>query len=180
LSGCLSYSHSQYAQRAEAAQVRTDGVPARPGRIYFVSFPENELVASLWGWHPTVGHASLVTCDQSGTLKQYDYGWFVGYDGKRPTDAIGYVDAGESYGVVRRKTFSPAQAQGATNDLAVARMVLEDMRGYGDTVEVWAKGVDRPVEVRYNWGDIAFGNLYDTADLPVSPFIAPESEDDPL
>jgi len=141
-SGCLSYSHYKYTQRAAVAQALHEGTEARPGRIYFVSFPENELVASLWGWHPTVGHASLVTSDKAGIFKQYDYGWFVGYDGERPTDAIGYVDASESYGVVRRKSFGSAQVQRATNDTEVARMVLEDMRGYGDTVEVWAKDVD--------------------------------------
>ena len=30
----------------------------------------------------------------------------------------------------------------ATNDLEVARMVLEHMPGYGDRIEIWAKDVD--------------------------------------
>lgn len=73
-SGCLSYSHYCYSKRAEAARVLAEGVRAKPGRIYFVSFPENCLAASILGWHPNVGHASLVTSDNAGTIKQYDYG----------------------------------------------------------------------------------------------------------
>ena len=107
--GCLSYSHCLYARREAAARVLPEKVKAVPGRIYFVSFPENRLALSLWGWHPNVGHASLVTNDREGTIKQYDYGWFVGYGGQRPSDAIGYVDASESYGVVKRKVFPPRQ-----------------------------------------------------------------------
>lgn len=150
ISGCLSYSHYRYSKRAAVARVVPEGQTAKPGRIYFVGFPENCLALSVWGWYPNVGHAALVTNDGKGTIKQYDYGWFVGYDGKRPEDAIGYVRAeSESYGVVRRKTFSAEQSAHATNDLEVARMVLEGMgksksgRGfYGDKVELWAKDVD--------------------------------------
>lgn len=91
-SGCLSYSHYQYSCRAAAARVVPEGDKARPGRIYFASFPENKLALDIFGWHPNVGHASLVTSDRAGLIKQYDYGWFVGYGGGRPTDAIGYVN----------------------------------------------------------------------------------------
>ncbi len=76
--GCLSYSHGQYAKRAEGARVLPEGVLPRKGRIYFVSFPENRLAISLWGWKPNIGHASLVTKDEAGRVAQYDYGWFVG------------------------------------------------------------------------------------------------------
>ena len=72
-------------------------VAARPGRIYFASFPKNRLALSICGWKPNVGHASLLTKDSAGRIAQYDYGWFVGYNGARPSDAIGYVDASESY-----------------------------------------------------------------------------------
>ena len=41
----------------------------------------------------------MLTKDAAGRIAQYDYGWFVGYNGARPNDAIGYVDASESYGV---------------------------------------------------------------------------------
>lgn len=140
--GCLSCAHYRYSKRAAAAQARPEGVEAIPGRIYFASFPENKLAVSILGWHPNVGHASLVTRDRAGQLKQYDYGWFVGYDGERPDDAIGYVDESPSYGVVRRKTFPAGQAARATNDLQIAGMVLDNMPGYGDTVELWAKNVD--------------------------------------
>ena len=47
--GCLSYSHYKYSQRAEAARVLPEGAKARPGRIYFVSFPENCLAISILG-----------------------------------------------------------------------------------------------------------------------------------
>ena len=87
LSGCLSYSHYKYSKRAEAARALPEGVVAKPGRIYFASFPENRLALSIWGWHPNVGHAALVTNDKLGTIKQYDYGWFVGRGGGRPSGA---------------------------------------------------------------------------------------------
>lgn len=148
--GCLSYSHCLYARREAAARVLPEKVKAVPGRIYFVSFPENRLALSLWGWHPNVGHASLVTNDREGTIKQYDYGWFVGYCGQRPSDAIGYVDASESYGVVKRKVFPAASVALATNDLEIARMVLADMPNYGSKVELWAKDVaDIGIAERY-------------------------------
>ena len=148
-SGCLSYSHYKYAKRAGAARKLPEGVSAKPGRIYFASFPENCLAVSILGWHPCVGHASLVTSDNAGLIKQYDYGWFVGHGGGRPDDAIGYVDESASYGVVRRKTFPAGQVAKATNDTEVAKMVLAGMgtdnKGkllYGDKVEIWAKDVD--------------------------------------
>ena len=137
--GCLSYSHYQYSKRATAARVLPEGVKSKPGRIYFASFPENCLDLSIWGWHPNVGHAALVTSDSTGAIRQYDYGWFVGHDGGRPADAIGYVDDSPGYGVVTRKAFSERQ----TNDVEVARMVLEGMpTNYGNKIEIWAKDVD--------------------------------------
>ena len=72
-----------------AARVVPEGMAAKPGRIYFASFPENNLALDIWGWHPNVGHASLVIKDRTGFFKQYDYGWFVGREGERPSDAIG-------------------------------------------------------------------------------------------
>lgn len=141
-SGCLSYSHYKYSKRASAARAVPEGEFARPGRIYFASFPENILALDIWGWHPNVGHASLVTRDRAGLIKQYDYGWFVGYGGERPSDAIGYVNESQSYGVVTRKSFSAGQSAKATNDMEVAKMVLNGMPGYGNKVELWAKDVD--------------------------------------
>ena len=81
-----------------AAVAERRHVAARPGRIYFASFPENRLALSICGWKPNFGHASLLTKDAAGRIAQYDYGWFVGYNGARPNDAIGYVDVSESYG----------------------------------------------------------------------------------
>ena len=148
--GCLSYSHCQYAKRAEAAQTLPEGVAARPGRIYFASFPENRLALAICGWKPNVGHASLLTKDAAGRIAQYDYGWFVGYNGARPSDAIGYVDASESYGVVRKTTFPAPERANATNDLEVAKMALRHMGNYGDVIEVWATDVaDVGVAERY-------------------------------
>jgi len=145
-SGCLSYSHYRYSKRADAARALPDGSIARPGRVYFVSFPENRLALSVLGWHPNVGHAALVTRDDAGLVTQYDYGWFVGHGGGRPADAIGCVGDSPSYGVVRRKTFSERR----TNDVEIARMVLDGMAGYGDKAELWAKDVgDIGVAERY-------------------------------
>lgn len=148
-SGCLSYSHCQYSGRAEAARELPEGVDAKPGRIYFASFPENCLAASVLGWHPCVGHASLVTSDKAGLIKQYDYGWFVGREGGRHDNAIGYVDDSPGYGAVMRKVFPAEKSAVATNDMEVARMVLVGMGvdkdgkpHYGNKVELWAKDVD--------------------------------------
>ena len=140
--GCLFCSHCGYSKRAEVARALPEGEGARPGRVYFASFPETKLALDIWGWHPNVGHASLVTSDRAGLIKQYDYGWFVGYDGGRPSDAIGYVNESPSYGVVTRKSFSAGQSAKATNDMEVAKMVLADMPDYGNKVELWAKDVD--------------------------------------
>ena len=143
-SGCLSYSHYCYSKRADAARELPEGEKARPGRIYFASFSENCLEASIWGWHPNIGHAALVTRDNAGVVKQYDYGWFVGLNaGERPSDAIGFVITNSpSHGVVLRKTFSAERAAMASNDMEVARMVLERMPRYGNKIELWAKDVD--------------------------------------
>jgi hypothetical protein len=142
LLGCLFCSHCRYSKRADAARALPQSVAARPGRIYFASFPENKLALDVCGWHPNIGHASLVTYGKSGVVKQYDYGWFVGFDGERPGDAIGYVDESPSYGVVRRKEFPAKKSANATNDMEVAKMVLDGMPGYGNKVELWATDVD--------------------------------------
>ena len=147
-SGCLSYSHYKWSKRAAAARVLPEGVTAKPGRIYFASFPENELVVDVFGWHPSIGHAALVTHDNFGLVTQYDYGWFCG--GGAPANAIGYVVTNSpSYGVVQRKTFPAERSAIATNDMEIARMVLEGMGTdgdgmpcYGNKVELWAKDVD--------------------------------------
>ena len=148
--GCLSYSHYCYSKRADVARALPEGERAKPGRIYFVSFPKNELALDIWGWHPNVGHAALVTCDGAGLIKQYDYGWFVGHGDGRPSNAIGFVATNSpSYGVVIRKTFSAERSAKATNDIEVACMVLDGMGidkdgkpRYGNKVELWAKDVD--------------------------------------
>lgn len=148
MTGCLSYSHYKYSKRAEAARELPEGVAAKPGRIYFVSFPENCLAEPILGWSPSIGHAALVTSDSRGTIKQYDYGWFCGSG--VPANAIGYVVTNSpGYGVVQRKSFHAEQSAKATNDVEVARMVLEGMGTdpdgellYGDKVELWAKDVD--------------------------------------
>ena len=145
--GSLSYSHYGYSRRAAAARALPDGVKARPGRIYFVSYPENKLALDIGGWHPNVGHASLLTRDEAGQVTQYDYGWFVGRGGGRPDEAIGYADESPSYGVVTRRAFSGKQ----TNDMEIARMVLNGMSSdYGDRVELWTKDV----------GDIGIAERY--------------------
>ena len=146
----LAHSHFNYLRRAAAARMLPEGRAERPGRIYFVSFPENCLYASIFGWHPNVGHAALVTNDGMGTIRQYDYGWFVGSDGGCSDRVIGYKGDGASYGVVERKTFPAELSKKATNDLAVARMILEDKFGYCDKIEMWAKDVnDIGVAERY-------------------------------
>ena len=83
-----------------------------------------------------------MTHDKAGLVKQYDYGWFVGSGDGRPEDAIGYVDESPSYGVVRRKAFPAGGSAKATNDMEVAKMVLENMPGYGNKIELWTEKDD--------------------------------------
>ena len=116
-----------------------EGVAARPGRIYFASFPENCLAVSVFGWHPCVGHAALVTQDKAGLVKQYDYGWFVGSGGGRPEDAIGYVDEGPSYGVVRRQAFDAARGEGHFLDLLWGGFPGADAPSIGTEKTVYAR-----------------------------------------
>ena len=143
-SGCLSYSHYCYSKRADAARVLPEGKKAKPGRIYFASFPENRLAVDvIGGWYHNVGHAALVTSDNMGLVKQYDYAWFLEHEeGVRPDGAIGYVDEDLSYGTVTRKAFAAERSAIATNDMEVAKMVLEGMPRYGNKIELWAKDVD--------------------------------------
>ena len=157
-SGCLSYSHYCYSKRAAAARVLPEGEKAKPGRIYFASFPENRLAVDIiGGWHHNVGHAALVTSDNMGSIKQYDYAWFLGHEGGMTNKAIGYVDKDLSYGTVTRKTFPAERSAIATNDTEIARMVLEDMGTdkdgqprYGNKIELWAKDVaDIGIAERY-------------------------------
>lgn len=71
--------------------------------------------------------------------------------------------------VVRRSPASPLEG-----------FVLRDAKGAwhwanaeivdAKTVRVWADGVADPVEVRYNWGGLGAGNLWNEGGLPVSPF----------
>lgn len=156
VAGCLTYSHYKFSERAEIARVLPEGVTAKSGRIYFVSFPENCLAVSILGWKPCVGHAALVTQDKGGQIKQYDYGWFCG--GGQHANAIGYLGDGASYGVVQRKLLSTTYATKLVNDSDVAKMVLVGMGQdpvtgnglYGDRVELWAKDVvDIGVAERY-------------------------------
>ena len=150
-SGCLSYSHYMYSKRATSARVLPEGVGAKPGRIYFASFPENKLDVSILGWHPNVGHASLVTSDNAGVVKQYDYGWFKGEDAGRPDDASEYVDNRPGYGVVKAKTFPSELSIRATNDMEIAHLVLDGMaNNYGGKIELWAQDVsDIGIAERY-------------------------------
>ena len=45
-----------------------------------------------------------------------------------------------------------------------------DARIEGNTVVVTCKDVERPLAVRYAWGDNPLGNLYNSAGLPAGPF----------
>lgn len=45
-----------------------------------------------------------------------------------------------------------------------------DARIAGNTVVVTCKDVERPLAVRYAWGDNPLGNLYNSAGLPAGPF----------
>ena len=48
------------------------------------------------------------------------------------------------------------------------------MRGSSDSVVVSAPGVEKPVYVRYAWGNTPICNLYNKADLPACPFRSDE------
>jgi sialate O-acetylesterase len=63
---------------------------------------------------------------------------------------------------------------GALKGFAVAgedkKFVWADAKIDGDAVVVSAKGIDKPVAVRYGWADNPECNLYNGAGLPASPF----------
>ena len=50
------------------------------------------------------------------------------------------------------------------------KFVWAEARVEGDTVVVWSKSVPRPVAVRYAWADNPAVNLYNSDNLPASPF----------
>ena len=50
------------------------------------------------------------------------------------------------------------------------KFVWAEARLEGDTVVVWSKAVARPVAVRYAWADNPAVNLYNSDNLPASPF----------
>ncbi|HEY9285052.1 MAG TPA: sialate O-acetylesterase, partial [Pyrinomonadaceae bacterium] len=50
------------------------------------------------------------------------------------------------------------------------KFVWAEARVEGDSVVVWNKSVPRPVAVRYAWADNPAVNLYNSDDLPASPF----------
>lgn len=50
------------------------------------------------------------------------------------------------------------------------KFVRADARIEGDAVVVWNRAVPRPVAVRYAWADNPAVNLYNSDDLPASPF----------
>ena len=50
------------------------------------------------------------------------------------------------------------------------KFVWAEARVEGDAVVVWSKSVARPVAVRYAWADNPAVNLYNSDNLPASPF----------
>ncbi|MDR2705734.1 MAG: sialate O-acetylesterase [Planctomycetaceae bacterium] len=50
------------------------------------------------------------------------------------------------------------------------KFVWADAKIVGQTIEVSAEGIDKPIAVRYGWGDNPVVNLYNNAGLPASPF----------
>jgi sialate O-acetylesterase len=53
---------------------------------------------------------------------------------------------------------------------ADGKFVAAEAKIVGDTVEVSAAGIDRPVAVRFAWAEIAQPNLFNQAGLPAEPF----------
>lgn len=50
------------------------------------------------------------------------------------------------------------------------KWVWADAKITGNTIEVTSPAVPAPKQVRYNWGNYLFGNLFNEAGLPASPF----------
>ena len=55
---------------------------------------------------------------------------------------------------------------GADKKFVRARAVIDSP----DTVVVWSEQVKQPAAVRYGWAENPEVNLYNSADLPASPF----------
>jgi len=96
--------------------------------------------------HQSPRYQAMEKVDGKITLSfaHVDGGW-------RPFDVpqpIGFTIAGED------KNFVTADAK-----------ILKDGR-----IEVWSDSVSDPVAVRYAWADNPVCNMYDRADLPLTPF----------
>ncbi len=53
---------------------------------------------------------------------------------------------------------------------ADGKFVPADAKIAGDTVEVSAAGIEKPVAVRFAWDETAQPNLFNAAGLPAEPF----------
>ena len=53
---------------------------------------------------------------------------------------------------------------------ADGKFVSADAKIVGDTVEVSAAGIEKPVAVRFAWAETAQPNLFNAAGLPAEPF----------
>ena len=146
----LAYSDHEFRRRATAARLRPDGVAARPGRIYFASFPKNRLALDVWGWSPEVGHASVLARDASGRVAMYDYGMFKGsFNHPNSSGVVGWKGDAWTYGLVVRDDFSVPS--GMTDDSRFAAFLLERRSpvtedcpkgAYGEVVELWSVDVE--------------------------------------
>ncbi len=96
-------------------------------------------------------------------------------DGNRVRVTFTDVGAGLKIGAPPAGSKTPAPAQDSVRGFAVAgadgtfvwaKAIIEKP----DTVVVWSDEVPQPVAVRYGWADNPEVNLYNSADLPASPF----------
>jgi len=110
---------------------------------------------ALWALAKTYGRSDLV---YSGPLYQN-----MAIEGKRIRLYFAHVAGGLNSR--DGKPLSEFQIAGADGRFVPARADID-----GNTVVVWAEGVDAPTQVRFGWHKLANPNLMNAAGLPASPF----------
>ena len=75
-----------------------------------------------------------------------------------------------SFDFVYRGLKTDGELQGFTISGADKNFLPANAKIKGNQIVVYAEGISKPVAVRYGWANWSDGNLFNSADLPASPF----------
>lgn len=151
--GRMTNAHLDFIRRKALARQLPEGKKAIPGRIYYVSHPENAIDVSKttipwidslaakirkatgWDGQKRIGHAGIVTVGKDGKATRFDYGLY------RKRNADGRLEP-----EVLKQTFD---AKGLS-DKALAQLLQSQNAQWGKTVDLDAVDVpDIGVVERY-------------------------------